>query len=66
MQHIMRVRAEESYRRDLIDVEVQMISKTSTAVRNHLESFKKKRKAKKWPGDKPFVQALRRRDYFNR
>ncbi|MCU7549317.1 hypothetical protein OCK74_09335 [Chitinophagaceae bacterium LB-8] len=66
VQHIMRVKAEETYRRDLIDVEVQMISKTSTAVRKYFEASKKKREAKKWPEDKPFVPALRRRDYFNR
>lgn len=66
VQHIMRVKAEETYRRDLIDVEVQMISKVSTAVRKHLEEIKKKREAQKWPEQKPWVPALRRKDYYNR
>jgi hypothetical protein len=66
VQHTMRVKAEETYRRDLIDVEVQMISKVSTAVKKHLKEIARKREVKKWPEDKPLVPALRRRDYFNK
>jgi hypothetical protein len=65
VQHIMRVKAEETYRQDLIDVEVQMISKVSTAVKKHFESLKKKRETKKWPqSNTPFTPALRRRDQY--
>ena len=48
VQHIMQVKAEETYRRDLVDVEVQMISKVSTAVKNHFKEIQKNREAKKW------------------
>jgi hypothetical protein len=64
VQHIMRVKAEETYRRDLIDVEVQMISKVSTAVKNFHKALQKKREAKKWRPDTPFTPALRRRDQY--
>ena len=66
VQHIMRVKAEETYRRDLIDVEVQMISKACTAVKKHLEELQRKRVAKRWPEPKPSAPVLRRRDYYNR
>jgi hypothetical protein len=64
VQHIMRVKAEETYRRDLIDVEVQMISKVSTAVRKYLEGLKKKREAKKWPQNAQTTPILRRKDQY--
>ena len=62
----MRVKAEDTYRRDLIDVEVQMISKVCTAVRKHLDDIKKKREAKKWPQPKQYTPSFRRRDDFYR
>jgi hypothetical protein len=65
VQHIMRVKAEETYRRDLIDVEVQMISKVSTAVKKYLEGLQKKREANKWsPSNTPFAPAKWHRDQY--
>ena len=40
-------KAEETFRRDLLDVEVQMLSKICTAVKKYIEAQDKKRQAKK-------------------
>jgi hypothetical protein len=64
VQHIMRVKAEVTYRRDLIDVEVQMISKVCTAVKKYLEGIKKKRESKKWPQNTQSTPVIRRRDQY--
>jgi hypothetical protein len=42
----MWVKAEETYRKDLIYVKVQMISKVSTAVKMYLNGIIQKREAK--------------------
>ena len=61
----MRVKAEETYRRDFIDLEVQMISKVCTAVRKYLDDLQKKRALSKKSAPTPFELAGGRRDYSN-
>ena len=65
VHHIMRVKAEETYRRDFIDVEVQMISKVSTAVRKYLDDLQKKRASSKKSAPTPFELAGGRREHNN-
>ncbi|MEI6949848.1 hypothetical protein V9K67_21860 [Paraflavisolibacter sp. H34] len=62
VHQIMRVKAEETYGRDFIDVEVQMLSKVSAAVKNYLKEIRKKREAKKWGPSAPSAPVGRRRD----
>ncbi|MCU7552912.1 hypothetical protein OCK74_27580 [Chitinophagaceae bacterium LB-8] len=64
VQHIMRVKAEETYRFDFVDVEVQMISKVSTAVKKYLKELTRKREAKKWPALKPYMPGVSRKELY--
>ncbi|MEI6950734.1 hypothetical protein V9K67_26365 [Paraflavisolibacter sp. H34] len=62
VHQIMRVKAEETYGRDFMDVEVQMLSKVSTAVKEYLQDIHKKREAKKWGASSPAAPVGKRRD----
>lgn len=55
-------KAEEHYKLDFIDIEVQMLSKISTAVKKHLAAQQKKRENKHWPEPKPSEQIPKRKD----
>lgn len=55
-------KAEEYYRGAFVDIEVQMLSKISTAVKKHLEAQQKKKDNKHWPEPKPSEQIPKRKD----
>jgi hypothetical protein len=58
---MVKKKAESIYRQNLIDIDVQMISKLSTDVKKFLSDAEKKRENKKWAVPNDYMQVVQSR-----